>query len=854
MSDNLKILKENLDVAIDPNAGIGDIKAQDHNDVFTELIIKQGKYNGIPLNASSEVGLAGYRPGRLIWNNNAFDNTSDFTITISQTSKDLNNITPIFSNLSSGDVIKFKDFLGRSCLLEYKSHTLDNTLNIINVVVSGYSTNSNYSYQAGEVEQCVIGFFQKSSQTQVQSDWAEEDTNSLAYIKNKPDTIRKIGEDVVTANAHGCFLRNDGLMFYSCRAGTSFVEQYSLTKPFDLSTKTLVQSINVGSPNLVSMFISRDGLKMILASNSSGVIYEHNLSVAWDVSTTSTSVNTLNTGAYLLGIDINDFGNKLFINDGNNIVEYVLGVNYDLSTVVSNNVVLTQSIGTIDDFSFGNGGYDFYIAGRGNDLQFWSLLESYNLSTATLVQTVEVGEKSLGLCASKNRGYLLSVRGTIVTMYQNDYSQVIKEPIDFVDLATKGLSIRDINDIEQFVSDEFIQLKGGTFDPANKLWSVDPLGVNTYYLKLTGNDATGEFENSNRPYKTIDAILDLFQGQTQSNNVAITIHILDSGTYHLTKQIQQVFNLRFFSEFGCTIDFSNFDFTNAPVQNNNIIFINNQSVTPYLTFDIPNGKIRNTTTTPLRWGGEDYVTTLNVGSIENLSESQMFYCRNLRLRAQLDYEGVAPLYFAFGGGTVDNLIFGTYQLNGIAVANGNMFPNCKKVTINNLVLNNVDNSTRLFQGLPHLVVGNVSGTNSNFRFWYHTGKCKVEFNNSVISIPMLFTQSLGNVTFTGIIESILSIGGTIYVGTASTEDNLIFDNLIIRSVGSGQFSMTGDARIQIRNSVIESPGNVISVNKGSNCKILGLVNLQTTPGLLVSVTDGNPITAYGIDGNYSSIQ
>ena len=48
MADNLEILKQNLDLAINPNAGPGQILAQSHNDYVTEFINKQGKYVGMP--------------------------------------------------------------------------------------------------------------------------------------------------------------------------------------------------------------------------------------------------------------------------------------------------------------------------------------------------------------------------------------------------------------------------------------------------------------------------------------------------------------------------------------------------------------------------------------------------------------------------------------------------------------------------------------------------------------------------------------------------------------------------------------------------------------------------------------
>lgn len=162
MADNFKILKQNLDSAIDPNAGIGEILAQEHNDVITEFINKAGKYTGLPFNSIDEKNGGIVPTGSLVWNNNAMNNTSDFVITISQKTLDLNNVTPVLNTLSNGAIIHFKDFVGRSVFLLYKSHVfLKDAIDsdIVDITVQGYVDNINYAYQDGESEVCVIEFF-----------------------------------------------------------------------------------------------------------------------------------------------------------------------------------------------------------------------------------------------------------------------------------------------------------------------------------------------------------------------------------------------------------------------------------------------------------------------------------------------------------------------------------------------------------------------------------------------------------------------------------------------------------------------------------------------------------------------
>jgi len=165
MADNLKILKDNLDQAINPNAGVGEIFAQDHNDVVTEFINKSGKYTGASFISQKEAKNGEIPTGVLVWNNNAMNNTDTFVITVSKKTLDLNNIDRILDILSENSIIHFKDFVGRSTHLLYVRHDIDQDVNendVYNITVRGFSENTNYTYQTDEKEQCVLSFYNKS--------------------------------------------------------------------------------------------------------------------------------------------------------------------------------------------------------------------------------------------------------------------------------------------------------------------------------------------------------------------------------------------------------------------------------------------------------------------------------------------------------------------------------------------------------------------------------------------------------------------------------------------------------------------------------------------------------------------
>lgn len=68
--------------------------------------------------------------------------------------------------------------------------------------------------------------------------------------------------------------------------------------------------------------------------------------------------------------------------------------------------------------------------------------------------------------------------------------------------------VGDVNGIEQFnvnLSDnQLIQLVGGTFDPANKRFSIDALQNNSLFVNNSGNDSTAEPLNSKKPFRNFD--------------------------------------------------------------------------------------------------------------------------------------------------------------------------------------------------------------------------------------------------------------------------------------------------------------------------------------------------------------
>ena len=163
MSDNLKVLKEKIETDIDPNGAPGSILAENHQDILFEVLDKVGNKTGFAFTAEKQVTT--FTNGKMSWENNNMLNIGSFNIKVSKLTKDLNNFGDVLGLLSSPDILKFKDYVGRSAILEYVSHVAgtDGSGNdIYTITVKGKLENPNYIYQDTESLSCMFEIISQS--------------------------------------------------------------------------------------------------------------------------------------------------------------------------------------------------------------------------------------------------------------------------------------------------------------------------------------------------------------------------------------------------------------------------------------------------------------------------------------------------------------------------------------------------------------------------------------------------------------------------------------------------------------------------------------------------------------------
>ncbi len=177
---------------------------------------------------------------------------------------------------------------------------------------------------------------------------------------------------------------NDGTkMFVSNHTG-SYIEYYSLTTAFDISTATFDDQLDISGQEIRanSFAFNNDGTRMIVAgagNESQHRIHEYSLATPFDLSSGVTHLNTedlSSTHSYIDGVIFNYNGTKLYTirnetNSDNHISQFKLTTPYDVSTLSLEGTLRVSSFisGSSDvrEMAFSNDGSKMFIIDDGLD-------------------------------------------------------------------------------------------------------------------------------------------------------------------------------------------------------------------------------------------------------------------------------------------------------------------------------------------------------------------------------------------------------------------------------------------------------------------------------------------------------
>jgi len=229
------------------------------------------------------------------------------------------------------------------------------------------------------------------------------DISSASYSQN-------FDLSVEVANPRGIFFKPDGAKLYVAGSSADIVYEYDLSTAWDISSASYLQNFNVQSQEgaLKDVFLKQDGLKMYIVGSTSDSVSEYDLSTAWDISSASYlqnfSVNSQDGSPESLFFKPD--GSKLYVlgSAGDNVYEYDLSTAWDVSSasfLQSSSVQDTSPRGVF----FKSDGSAMYIAGASSDVINQFTVGGFNINAqGNLPTDIHFKTDGLKMYISDNSG------------------------------------------------------------------------------------------------------------------------------------------------------------------------------------------------------------------------------------------------------------------------------------------------------------------------------------------------------------------------------------------------------------------------------------------------------------------
>ena len=205
----------------------------------------------------------------------------------------------------------------------------------------------------------------------------------------------------------GVTFNNDGSKMYIIGTDSDAVHEFNLTTNFNVDSFTFSQSFSVSAQELIPTQVkfNKDGSKMFIVGEHTDQVEEYILTKSFDISTatheSSFFIGTQEARAY--GLDFSTDGKNMYVSglDGQAVHQYSLNVGFDLSAGVT--FLRTADLTTLRDDEGGDedeptgiefsldGTRMFLVGTKGNDVNQYTLSEGFNISTASWDGGLEYG-------------------------------------------------------------------------------------------------------------------------------------------------------------------------------------------------------------------------------------------------------------------------------------------------------------------------------------------------------------------------------------------------------------------------------------------------------------------------------
>ena len=225
---------------------------------------------------------------------------------------------------------------------------------------------------------------------------------SSAWNVSTASYLQSFSVAVEDTDPRGIFFKPDGLKMYVVGRAGQDVNEYNLSSAWDISTAVYLQVFSVATQDTSpeGLFFKPDGTKMYVVGISGIDVNEYNLSSAWDISTATYvqvfSVATQDTSPN--GLFFKDDGTVMYIVGSNFdiVFQYQLSTAWNISTATYSNPttkyfsVAGQETNPTDLFFKSDGTKMYVIGSTGDDVNEYDLSAAWAVSTATYLQNFSV--------------------------------------------------------------------------------------------------------------------------------------------------------------------------------------------------------------------------------------------------------------------------------------------------------------------------------------------------------------------------------------------------------------------------------------------------------------------------------
>jgi hypothetical protein len=190
----------------------------------------------------------------------------------------------------------------------------------------------------------------------------------------------------------GIFFKPDGTKMFLVGYNDDQLKEFSLSTPWDLTSYTLTNALNLTTSGPHDLYFSPDGTKFFWCDSNYRRVFKGEMSTAWDTSTAT--LYTANEDSYYEGsqpvaVHFKSDGTRMFVGvtSGDLVKEFDLSTAWDLSTVTATgNTYAIHDVNSNSQphgISFSNNGEIMYVVDHIKNIQEFLLASPWSISGMT---------------------------------------------------------------------------------------------------------------------------------------------------------------------------------------------------------------------------------------------------------------------------------------------------------------------------------------------------------------------------------------------------------------------------------------------------------------------------------------